>query len=229
MSSVTLYDGKVTLDFDAESHGLILPEKHFYRFISRIKASEDGCWEWSRGKISTGYGLYSVGYKRYYTHRLSYELFVGPIPESKHVLHSCDNPPCCNPEHLSVGTPLDNTNDAITKGRLDNKGSKNGRSKLTESIVLEIRNTYTKDTNIIDISNKYEITTATCRAILRGSLWKHVGGPLYNIQEYNRKYPVEVIDRIKEESKIISRKEIIEKYNISESYLSQIINDRWYK
>lgn len=76
-----------------------------------------GCWEWKRGKTPAGYGRIVINGRGEYAHRVAYELVHGKIPEGMHVCHSCDNPACCNPAHLWVGTPKDNMQDRDTKGR----------------------------------------------------------------------------------------------------------------
>lgn len=86
------------------------------RFWQRIEQKPSGCWEWT-GARDRGYGRLVIARKMHRAHRLAYELVHGPIPDGLVVMHACDNPPCCNPNHLSVGTPLDNTRDMIAKQR----------------------------------------------------------------------------------------------------------------
>ena len=76
------------------------------------------CWTWTGKRYPTGYGRFG----KHYAHRVAYELAYGPIPEGMHVCHSCDNPPCCNPAHLWIGTPKDNMQDRERKGRGKTKG-----------------------------------------------------------------------------------------------------------
>jgi len=87
------------------------------RFWSKVQKTEN-CWLWMGARTKLGYGQRG-GRKtgRRYTHRLSWEMRFGPIPEGLCVLHHCDNPPCVNPDHLFLGTKKDNTQDMIAKGR----------------------------------------------------------------------------------------------------------------
>lgn len=76
------------------------------------------CWEWTKCRNNWNYGVTSFGKGRTLgTHKLAWILTNGEVPEGYLVLHKCDNPPCCNPEHLFIGTQSDNVRDAITKGR----------------------------------------------------------------------------------------------------------------
>lgn len=91
--------------------------ERFCRYIA--PRGDDSCWEWRGAKSGRGYGSFHWGAGRgnIGSHQASYEIFVGPIPDGQYVCHRCDSPPCCNPGHLFLGSALDNTTDAITKGR----------------------------------------------------------------------------------------------------------------
>ena len=92
-----------------------------WRKIKRGKKNE--CWPWiGKAKIN-GYGILGLGGRgagNVLAHRAAYELSVGPIPDGFYLCHKCDNPPCCNPTHLFVGTQLDNLRDASVKKRMRN-------------------------------------------------------------------------------------------------------------
>jgi hypothetical protein len=77
-----------------------------------------GCWVWMGGRQKLmGYGKISLNGKDFLTHRVAWELANGPIPADMQVLHSCDNPPCCNPAHLHLGTHADNMREKTERGR----------------------------------------------------------------------------------------------------------------
>lgn len=91
---------------------MTLPE----RFWSKVEKAE-GCWLWTAYRDDDGYGSIRVGRKAELAHRVAWWLTNGPIPPGLHVLHRCDRPECVNPDHLFLGTQLDNVVDMYRKGR----------------------------------------------------------------------------------------------------------------
>jgi len=88
------------------------------RLLNKVIINETtDCWEWQGGTQNVGYGLIRDGKRMRSTHRVSYEEHKGPIPKGLCVMHSCDNPICVNPLHLSLGTHKQNTHDMMAKGR----------------------------------------------------------------------------------------------------------------
>ena len=93
-------------------------EERFWEKV--IRGDSDTCWLWTGATGSAGYGVLGLGGRgtgNEYAHRISYRLHYGPIPNNLFVLHSCDNPPCVNPKHLSLGTHLDNMQQSKARGR----------------------------------------------------------------------------------------------------------------
>lgn len=107
------------------------------RVTKKLKCdTESGCWEWQGMRNSYGYGITSSGRKLsgIRVHRFVYQFVWGDLCEEKNVvLHACDNPACCNPQHLSQGTMKDNTHDMISKQRMSPPPIRTGDSHHARS------------------------------------------------------------------------------------------------
>lgn len=133
-----------------------------------------GCW-FFKMLNDNGYGRFPFKGKRYYAHRVSWELRCGPIPEDKHVLHTCDNPICSNPEHLFLGYDHDNIRDMINKGRSNPcKGIDTHTAKLTEDQVYEIRGLLAAGASHRNIAEDYNVAKSTITRISNGTGWSHL-------------------------------------------------------
>src|SRR5689334_3363135 len=111
------------------------------RFWSKVAIGEpDQCWEWQASRDKQGYGQIKLGGVVVKAHRASYELSTGTSVGNLDVLHSCDNPSCCNPSHLVPGTHQDNMDDMYSKGRRKAaSGESHGNSKLSDASVAGMR------------------------------------------------------------------------------------------
>jgi hypothetical protein len=91
------------------------PQERFWQKVN--KETDSGCWEWTGGKYTSGYGSFSLNGKSARSHRVSAEWSGLVVTEDTVICHSCDNPICVNPEHLFIGTQHDNMIDKMNKGR----------------------------------------------------------------------------------------------------------------
>lgn len=95
------------------------PEHLARRLANGVSVNDaTGCWEWSRLRNGSGYGMLTIGGRTQYAHRLAFILAGNEIPAGHYVMHRCDNPACINPDHLTTGTQSDNMRDCYRKGRL---------------------------------------------------------------------------------------------------------------
>lgn len=161
----------------------MFPKDYIEKFWSKVDIlRDDECWEWQGSKDQDGYGAYTISkkgfYKRFKSHRVSYELTYGKFDETLCVCHKCDNRACVNPYHLWLGTNKENTRDKIKKGRLKwgtSPGSKNGRSTLDEESVKNILfECFILKITPTEIAKKYKVNRDMIYSIKNGKTWKLV-------------------------------------------------------
>lgn len=211
----------------------VLDDKDFARFISRIKVKNFyECWEWIGGTVDKdGYGRISIKGKLIRVNRLSYLVFCGDIPDGLWALHRCDNPGCCNPHHLFLGTSDDNIKDMINKGR-NPKGESSGMSKLTSSGIGQIIQMHTEFIPQQIIANKLNVTRSIISKVMRYELWKESHPHLDRYKIYNN-YKLKLAEELKNKIKIIqdeyalgniNQRELCKKYNIPRSTINRWVN-----
>jgi hypothetical protein len=148
----------------------------------RYVINENGCWECISHKPNpNGYILVNRNGKRGHLHRFSYETYKGKIPAGLVIIHSCDNPSCFNPNHLSVGTMMDNMQDKISKNR-QSRGESGGTSKLSNDKVREI---YLDNRTFREIAKDFEISIGTINQIKTRKTWKEVTNSLQDCKQVN--------------------------------------------
>lgn len=130
----------------------------------QVVVTETGCWEWMGAPRGDGYPCTSIGGCTVSLCRYSFEIFKGPVPEGLHVLHTCDNPPCVNPEHLFLGTHRENMEDMVHKGR-------HGRAKLSPGQVEEIIGKIREGGTRKGLAREYGVALSTIQNVLNGKTW----------------------------------------------------------
>ena len=163
-----------------------ISDKTIQRFAKYVDDSGGpwACWEWQGTIQNSGYGFINfvdqtTGKNTTMTaHRMA-ALLAG-IKLDDLILHTCDNPRCCNPSHLMPGTQKDNIQQSINRGRFHRpelrgqKGSKNKNSKLTEAKVKAIRELKKQGKRVEDIAQQYNVHPVTVWSALSGKTWRHV-------------------------------------------------------
>lgn len=142
------------------------------RFWSKVDVQQTTCrcWGWQGGRNNLGYGSFKLRGATTLAHRVAVQLAGVNLRDTDVVMHSCDNPGCCNPTHLVVGTHATNVADRVAKGR-SAKGASNGRAKLTEEQVRAIR---ADDRTLTEVAKDYGVCIATISHIRQRRIWQHV-------------------------------------------------------
>lgn len=174
-----------------------ITQEEITTFWSRVQiGAPDECWEWQRGRTGDGYGAFIIYLQIVVSaHRIAYLLHIGIDPVGKIVRHYiCDNPPCCNPQHLQAGTSADNAQDMVRNGRslIGDKnpmrkypdkvlrGEKNGNSRYTETIVLEMLALQAQGMSQRAIARQFKVPIVMAQRILNRTAWKHVIFPPFS-------------------------------------------------
>lgn len=147
------------------------------RFWSKVNVGHrTSCWPWARYCKPEGYGQFTLSKGVFTTSsRVAYALARGPIEELMYICHRCDNPPCCNPAHLFLGTQTDNTNDSVSKGRANRSHGEDHRDhKLTAEDVRAIRATPIVYGTRALLARQYGVNLHSIDKVLNGTSWKSV-------------------------------------------------------
>jgi hypothetical protein len=149
----------------------------FWRHVDR-SGGLGACWLWTGFVRENGYGIIGIKGEEYKAHRVSYFIEHGRIDKDRLVLHRCDVRACVNPAHLFSGTPKDNSQDAVGKGRNTRLyGEHNGKAKLTRADVLAIRRMCRRGgVSQKTIAGRFGVSEATVSYVVNGGRWGKLTG-----------------------------------------------------
>ncbi|HEX6537480.1 MAG TPA: HNH endonuclease [Gemmatimonadaceae bacterium] len=145
-------------------------------FWSKVHKT-DSCWLWTGDTFNKEYGRFGIDGRQQPAHRVAWQLTHGPIPEGLFVCHNCpdgDNPLCVNPEHLFLGTHVDNMADKVRKGRASRtRGERSGTAKLTQDRADEIRHRHARGgVSRAALAREYGVSQSTISAIILRRRWQ---------------------------------------------------------
>ncbi len=144
-------------------------------FWGKVVKMNSGCWHWRGLLDSDGYGEASISGRNIRAHRVAFVLAGNILPDGMCVCHKCDNRPCVNPDHLFLGTGVENTLDRHKKGRdAPQTGSLNHNSKISEEDVLEIRRRYSSGETQIQIALEFGISRPCVSIVVNRKTWTHL-------------------------------------------------------
>lgn len=150
------------------------PNTRIARFWAKVDRSggPQACWPWlGKKQTKSGYGLVCFCRRETTAHRIAYELQTGDLLGERYGLHSCDNPPCCNPAHIVPGTQADNIADMIAKGRkvvVSLSGEAHGRCVISDADVLQLRRLYAAGgVSQCSLAGQFDISQAQVSRIVR--------------------------------------------------------------
>lgn len=149
------------------------------RFWPKVKVGDvSDCWEWQADLSTKGYGRFRGDDGRViFSHRQAWIMSQGPIPNGLLVCHKCDNRSCCNPAHLFLGTPAENTADMMSKNRHKTsplRGSQSASSKVNERDVMDIRTRRASGESNAQIAADYGLCISAISHIATRRNWKHI-------------------------------------------------------
>lgn len=152
-------------------------EQRFWNYVQKT----DSCWLWTGAQTWGGYGVIQSGSRKgkiVRAHRLSYVMHKGEFDEVLSVCHTCDNPPCVNPDHLFLGTRSDNMQDCSAKGRTrgnNYRGEDHHQAKLNDESVVWIRTAYAKGgTSLNQLAREFGVSKRSILNIVHRRVWKHI-------------------------------------------------------
>ena len=149
----------------------MLTDKNLTRFWNYVDKT-DNCWNWTAALNTYGYGCFWWDKKQHQSHRISWLIAYGSFPADC-LLHICDNPKCVKPDHLKEGSQADNMADKKHKRR-QAFGERIGKSKLTESQVLDILKKHSEGQSMFSLGKEYGVSDTAISYIVKGKNWSYL-------------------------------------------------------
>jgi hypothetical protein len=137
------------------------------------RGGPDECWLWTAGADKNGYGQFTFCDQPIRAHRFAYLVSKGDLNDSLYVLHRCDTPRCCNPEHLFLGTAAANASDKVAKRRHP-RGATTWNAKVTDAQAEEIRRLRAQGLKLREIAALVPLKIAAINHICLGRNWGHL-------------------------------------------------------
>jgi len=150
-----------------------LSEKDKQRFFAKVKHDDSGCHLWTASTFYHGYGKFRLKDKIMLPHRVAFAIYYEQDPGESLVMHSCDNPICVNPEHLSLGSNQDNMDDMVRKKRHPH-GESFHSAKLKEEDVIQIRAATLVHGSLAALARIFSVDPTTIKAVISRESWKHI-------------------------------------------------------
>lgn len=187
-----------------------------------------GCWMWIGTTGTDRYGVFVINRKPHRSSRLMWEIRYGEIPSGFCVCHACDNPRCCNPAHLFLGTQGDNIKDKVDKKR-QAMGESSGRAILTESDVIEIFRLRHIGLTHKEISKVFDIDRSHVGDILHSKCWRHLKfDPIFG--NNNHKLTKEDVVKIRSLRKDgYKQHQLAEMFHVTQANISEVVLGRTWK
>ena len=198
------------------------------RFWAKVDRSggPDACWIWTGGRKGRGYGEFYKDHRLLGAHRVAWELAIGPIPNGLDCLHSCDNPPCCNPAHLFLGTQADNNADMVAKGR-DARGDKNGSRLHPERLVRGDMHFSRACPERLARGQRHGSHTHPERLVRGNQHWtkQHPESIAYGERQGSAKLTADKVAAIRDAYAVggVSQQELADRYHVSQTNIGMVI------
>lgn len=203
---------------------------HANQFWQMVRKT-DTCWVWAGYTDDSGYGQFGIAGNKDRAHRIAYQLTYGPIPDGCLIRHTCDNPPCCRPDHLIPGTYADNADDAVKRCRRP--------TKLTEAQVQSIRAQYIPGVvGTPRLAKIFGVNRGVIQAVVSGKTWRHLlvettsdnassdrPDPKQEHQPWTPKLTAEQVLAIRAEYRpnVVGAERLAKRYNVTKATVQRII------